>query len=135
MYSGFDELICFRVSEAAIAVEEAENEEGFKAVIARPKEKNPNYVPPESQGYASSSNNPARSSQKCKKRCSSLWFYSKIFINNHFCPIDPDLQSTSDYFTAHVSAKLSKDNIYRLFDVAPGLRDIDIVSQNVSIES
>lgn len=43
------QLTC-RVSEAAKAVEEGESEEGYKAVIARPKEKNPHYAPPDPHG-------------------------------------------------------------------------------------
>lgn len=46
-----------------------------------------------------------------------------------------DIHLSGDFFHATVSTKLSKDNIFRLFDIAPGLRNIQIINQNVSILS
>lgn len=54
MFVSHKTYVIFRVSEAATAVEEGENEEGYKAVIARPKEKNPHYQ--ENYSQSSSSN-------------------------------------------------------------------------------
>lgn len=46
-----------------------------------------------------------------------------------------DLHLNGDCFHASVSSKLEKDQIFKLFDIAPGLRNIQIVSQNVSVTS
>ncbi|XP_065216135.1 RNA-binding protein 45-like [Planococcus citri] len=107
-----------RVYDAAKAVESGENELGFKAVIARPKEK----IPP-----------PAESSTS--NHSSSYSSYS----NSHTSKSRPSKHSSShvdhntggDSFQATVSSKLDKDHIFRLFDIAPGLRNIQIISQNM----